>query len=85
MLTKKQNKEKIYKNSKYIEMCIKIYIIYIYIYISIYIYTNIKIYKFIEIYIGNIYMEIQKVYKKYIKGVWKTESIKICAMCKKCI
>ena len=50
MLTKKQNKEKIYKNSKYIEMCIKIYIIYIYIYyiciyISIYIYIYIYIQK----------------------------------------
>ena len=45
MLTKKQNKEKIYKNSKYIEMCIKIYIIYIYIYyICIYIYIYIYIY-----------------------------------------
>ena len=61
MLTKKQNKEKIYKNSKYIEMCIKIYIIYIYIlYMYIYIYIYIYKHKNIQIY--------RNIHRKYLHG-----------------
>ena len=53
-----------------------IYIYDIYIY-DIYIYnvhTHMQIYKYIEMY-----------REKYIKSLWKTESIKIYTLCKKCI
>ena len=47
--TNKQNKEKIYKSNKYIEMCIKM---------------NMKIYKYIEMHVEKYLFEIIKEYIK---------------------
>ena len=51
----KPNKEKIYKSSKFIKMCIEIY--------KKYIYTNMKIYKYIEMHVEK-YLNHKRVYKK---------------------